>query len=105
MLRHPNIVGVHDTGVEDDIRYIIMEYIPQHETLANYCFPDSLLPVETVVEIMLKCAIAFDYAHRKGVVHRDIKPTNILLTQEHEGKIADFGIALITQAEKAETRR
>ena len=102
MLRHPNIVGVHDTGVEDDIRYIIMEYIPQHETLANYCFPDSLLPVETVVEIMLKCAIAFDYAHRKGVVHRDIKPTNILLTQEHEVKIADFGIALITQAEKAE---
>jgi len=102
LLRHPNIVGVHDAGVEDEIRYIVMEYIPEHETLADYCFPDSLLPIESVVEIMLKCAIAFDYAHRKGVVHRDIKPKNILLTKEHEVKIADFGIALITQTEQAE---
>lgn len=102
MLRHPNIVAVYDAGVEEDIRYIVMEYIPDHETLDDYCQPDTLLPVETVVEIMLKCAIAFDYAHRKGVVHRDIKPKNIMLTREHEVKIGDFGIALITQAEEAE---
>ena len=102
LLRHPNIVGVHDAGVEEDVRYIVMEYVPNHETLADYCLPDNLLPVEMVVEIMLKCAIAFDFAHRKGVVHRDIKPKNILLTQDHEIKVADFGIALITQAAKAE---
>ena len=102
LLRHPNIVGVHDAGVEDDVRYIVMEYVPNHETLADYCLPDNLLPVEMVVETMLKCAIAFDFAHRKGVVHRDIKPKNILLTQDREIKIADFGIALITQAAHAE---
>jgi eukaryotic-like serine/threonine-protein kinase len=102
LLRHPNIVGVFDAGVEEEIRYIVMEYIANHGTLADHCLPDTLLPVETVVEIMLKCAIAFDYAHRKGVVHRDIKPKNILLTREQEVKIADFGIALITQAEAAE---
>jgi serine/threonine protein kinase len=102
LLRHPNIVAVYDAGVEEDIRYIVMEYIPDHETLADYCLPETLLPVESVVEIMLKCAIAFDYAHRKGVVHRDIKPKNIFLTREHEVKIGDFGIALITQAENAE---
>ena len=102
LLRHPNIVAVHDAGVEEGIRYIVMEYVPDHETLADYCFPDNLLPVEMVVEISLKCAIAFDFAHRKGVVHRDIKPKNILLTQDHEVKIADFGIALITQASQAE---
>ncbi|MEM7404859.1 MAG: serine/threonine-protein kinase [Pseudomonadota bacterium] len=102
LLRHPNIVGVQDAGVEDGVRYIVMEFVPKHETLADYCMPETLLPVEHVVEIMLKCAIAFDYAHRKGVVHRDIKPKNILLTSEHEVKVADFGIALITQAEQAE---
>ena len=95
-------MGVHDAGVEDDVRYIVMEYVPNHETLAGYCLPDNLLPVEMVVETMLKCAIAFDFAHRKGVVHRDIKPKNILLTQDREIKIADFGIALITQAAQAE---
>jgi eukaryotic-like serine/threonine-protein kinase len=101
MLRHPNIVAVYDAGVEDDIRYIVMEYIDEHETLADYCLPEQLLPVESVVEIMLKCAIAFDYAHRMGVIHRDIKPKNIMLTRDHEVKIGDFGIALITQAEGA----
>lgn len=102
LLRHPNIVAVHDAGVEEDIRYIVMEYIPDHSTLAKYCLPENLMSLEHVVEVMLKCAIAFDYAHRKGVIHRDIKPKNILLTQEQEVKIADFGVALITQAEEAE---
>ena len=102
LLRHPNIVGVYDAGVEEEVRYLVMEYVPRHETLADYCLPGELLPLDRIVEIMLKCAIAFDFAHRKGVVHRDIKPKNILLTEEHEVKVADFGIALITHAEAAE---
>lgn len=102
LLRHPNIVAVYDAGAEADIRYIVMEYVPEHGTLADHCQAETLLPVHTVVEIMLKCAIAFDYAHRKGVVHRDIKPKNIMLTRDREVKIGDFGIALITQAENAE---
>ncbi|NKC15965.1 MAG: protein kinase [Gammaproteobacteria bacterium] len=101
LLRHPNIVAVYDVGVEENIHYLVMEYVEQHETLADYCSPNQLLPVKTVVEIMLKCAIAFDYAHRKGIVHRDIKPKNIMLTCDREVKIGDFGIALITQTEDA----
>ena len=85
LLRHPNIVTVHDASVEGDIHYIVMEYyIPDHSTLAKYCLPENLMSLKHVVKVMLKCAIAFDYAHRKGVIHRDIKPKNILLTQEQE---------------------
>lgn len=102
MLEHPNIIDTIDAGIEDGNRYIVMEYVAGAQTLDRYCPPDNLLPVEHVVSIMLKCAIALDYAHNKGVVHRDIKPKNILLTQDNEVKIADFGVALI-QTEDVES--
>ncbi len=102
MLEHPNIIDTIDAGIEDGKRYIVMEYVPGAQTLDRYCPRDNLLPVEHVVSIMLRCAIALDYAHNKGVVHRDIKPKNILLTQENEVKIADFGVALI-QTEDVES--
>ena len=103
-LRHPNIVAVHDAGVEGDICYIVMEYIPGGRTLHDHCQPDSLLPVEEVVRISFKCARALDYAHRQGVVHRDIKPRNILLTSDNEVKISDFSIALRTQGDATDTQ-
>ena len=93
MLRHPNIVATIDAGIEDDRRYIVMEYVQNASTLDRFCRPDNLLPIEHVVGIMQKCAIAFDFAHSQGVVHRDIKPKNIMLTQDNEVKICDFGLA------------
>ena len=104
MLRHPNIVSVFDAGVEGDICYIVMELVPGGRDLHPFCRPENLLPIEDVVRIIFKCAKALDYAHRKGVVHRDIKPRNILLTDDQEVKIGDFSIALMTTAESTDTQ-
>lgn len=95
-LRHPNIIATIDAGIEDSLRYLAMEYVPGAQTLDLFCMSGNLLSLDRVISIMLKCAIALDYAHNKGVIHRDIKPKNILLTQENEVKVCDFGIALLT---------
>jgi len=103
LLKHRNIVEVYDVGEEDGIVYLAMEYVPGARTLDEFCTPERLLPVEDVVDIVIKCASALDYAHRRGVVHRDVKPRNILLTDDRAVKVGDFGIALVTGADAAET--
>ena len=104
MLHHPNIVQIFDAGVQQDLRYIVMEYVPGGLTLDDYTSRDSLLGIQRVIGIMLNCAIAFDYAHRKGVIHRDIKPKNILMGANSEIKIADFGVAMLTDMDMGETQ-
>ena len=104
LLKNPNIVAVYDAGVEGDICYLVMEYIPGGITLKTYCQPDNLLPIEKVVEIIFKCAKSLDYAHREGVVHRDIKPTNILVTEDQDVKISDFSVAHIVTSWSSVTR-
>ena len=99
MLNHPNILPVYDAGVDGPHYYIVMEYVSGSRTLKDHCKPDTLMPVEQVVEIIFKCCKALDYAHRQGVVHRDIKPGNILLTDAMDIKIADFGIAQIVRSD------
>jgi len=103
-LTHPNIINIFDAGVDQDICYIIMEYIKGGETLKKFCTPENILPIEKVVEIIFKCAKALDYAHRQGVVHRDIKPSNILVTEELDIKIGDFSIAHINKPDSTETQ-
>jgi serine/threonine protein kinase len=93
LLDHPNILSVYDAGEEGQVPYIVMEYVEGSRTLKEHCRPGELLPVERTIEIVFRCARALDYAHRLGVVHRDIKSANILLTAAGEVKIADFGIA------------
>jgi serine/threonine protein kinase len=93
VLRHPNIVQIYDDGEEKGEPYIVMEYIEGGDTLGSYTSRKDLLPVKSVLKILYKCAKALDYAHRKGVIHRDVKPTNIMLTRSGEVKIADFGLA------------
>ena len=87
MLRHPNILEILDAGADGSDCYIVMELVEGADTLKSYCSPDKLLPVKEVIEIIFKCAKALDYAHRKGVVHRDIKPTNILVTKDMDIKM------------------
>lgn len=103
-LTHPNIIGIYDAGIHEEICYIIMEYIEGGDTLKSHTKPDTLLPIEKVVEIIFKCATALDYAHREGVVHRDIKPSNILITKNKDVKIGDFSIAHVNKAEVTHTQ-
>jgi serine/threonine protein kinase len=102
-LAHPNVISIYDAGVEGEICYIVMEYVEGGQTLKPFCRSDNLLPLERVVEIGFKCARALDYAHRQGVIHRDIKPTNILVTQDLDVKLADFSIAQLSKMDTTET--
>jgi serine/threonine protein kinase len=89
-LNHPHIVDIFDAVVEPDRSYIVMEYVPG-STLEAHGDVARLLPVTKVVEIIFKCIRALEYAWRHGVIHRDIKPGNILLSQSGETKVSDFG--------------
>lgn len=95
LLKHPTIVAILEAGEDGNVPYIVMEYIPGGNTLDQFCSVQKLLPMEDVVTIVYKCAMALDYAHKKGVVHRDIKPRNILLTDRNDVKLSDFGIAVL----------
>jgi tRNA A-37 threonylcarbamoyl transferase component Bud32 len=98
-LEHPHIAQIFDAGIGEDSGYIVMEYIPGG-TMERYCGPDSLLPVEQVLEISFKCARALAFAHARGVTHRDIKPGNILYAaRPTDVRIGDFGLAIHMGAE------
>ncbi len=99
-LTHPHIVEIYDAGTEKDLNYVVMEYV-KGSTLEAHAEPQNLLPVGKVVEIIFKCVRALDMAMREGIIHRDIKPGNILLTDTGDIKISDFGAAV--HARGAET--
>ncbi len=91
-LTHPNVVGTFDTGSDNGVAYIVMELVDGHtldEVLARH---GSLRP-ERAVHIAAQVAAALDYAHHHGIVHRDVKPGNILICDDDRVKVADFGIA------------
>ena len=90
-LSHPNIVSVVDFGVSNDTPFIAMQYV-EGVTLQRYLVGKPL-PIDDVVNIMRQVAEALDYAHSKGVIHRDIKPGNILVQSDGRVLLADFGIA------------
>lgn len=102
-LKHPNIIEILDAGAEEDVCYIVMELVEGGKTLKPHCTSENLLAYEQVVKIIFKCAKALDYAHRIGVIHRDIKPTNILLTQDMDVKFCDFSIAHLMTEEAEST--
>ena len=104
MLCHPNIVEVYDAGFDDEAWYMVVEYVPGGETLHRHTRPDRLLPLDGLVRAVFKCAKTLDYAHRKGVIHRDIKPKNILLTEQGEVKVSDFSVALRTGLDVTDTQ-
>jgi serine/threonine protein kinase len=89
-LNHPHIVDILDAVAEPDHSYVVMEYVAG-STLDAYAGVSRLLPLDKVVEIVFKCIRALEYAHQHGVIHRDIKPGNILLSAAGETKVSDFG--------------
>ena len=94
-LNHPNVVSVFDTGSDDGTHYIVMEYI-KGKSLAQIVREDAPLMPERAVEIAQGVAEALAFAHAAGIVHRDVKPGNIMLTPTGDVKVMDFGIARAT---------
>ena len=105
-LQHPNIVQIYDAVPDEVAPYMVMEYVPG-TTLRPFCRPDSLLPLELIIEIGFKCAMALGYVSRQGLIHRDVKPANILAVTADgtpkgaitDVKVSDFGTVLNLGAE------
>src|SRR5713101_7310200 len=89
-LSHPHIVEILDAVVEPEHSYLVMEFVPG-TTLEAHSDVTNLLPLNKVVEIIFKCIRALEYAFQHGVIHRDIKPGNVLLSKDGETKVGDFG--------------
>ena len=102
-LAHPNIVTMYDAGEEHDLAYIAMEFLKGGD-LAPYTKPDNLLPLPVVLSIVARVAEVLGYAHQNNVVHRDVKPANVMYDAASDTvKVADFGIARITDSSKTKT--
>ncbi|HMC22559.1 MAG TPA: serine/threonine-protein kinase [Thermoanaerobaculia bacterium] len=91
-LQHPNIVTVYDFGEEDGLSYIVMEFV-EGINLASLIDEKRALPLGTKLSILLQIADGLSYAHEHGVVHRDMKPSNVCVTARGNAKILDFGLA------------
>jgi eukaryotic-like serine/threonine-protein kinase len=91
-LSHPAIVPLYDVGEDYDLTYMAMELI-EGKDLESFCTKESLLPLRHVLDIIAEAAEALDYAHTRGVIHRDVKPANIMLLRNGHIKVTDFGIA------------
>ena len=97
VLSHPNIVKVYDVSFNEDIQYIVMEHI-DGITLKEYIEQQKVLRWKEAVHFTVQILRALQHAHDKGIVHRDIKPQNIMLLEDGTIKVADFGIARFARA-------
>ncbi len=96
VLSHPNIVTIYDMDEVDDLAYIAMAYV-NGPTLEKILSTDEPLSGTRMLRILRQTALGLDYAHGKGIVHRDVKPANIMTDEDGSVKITDFGIARLTQ--------
>ncbi|HUG24940.1 serine/threonine-protein kinase, partial [Piscinibacter sp.] len=107
-LHHPNVVQIFDAVVDPEGAYLVMEYV-NGCTLRPYCRADQLLSLELIVEIGFKCAMALGYVYRQGLIHRDVKPANLLAVINNgnitDVKISDFGSALNMASETTQVYR
>lgn len=102
-LNHPNIVTIYDVGEDQGVAYIAMDYV-EGASLDHHMSEKTLLKIKTVVEIGAQVADALAYAHKKKVIHRDVKPANIIFNAKNkEVKVTDFGIAALTDDSKTRT--
>jgi len=107
-LQHPNVVQIHDAVADAEAPYLVMEYV-DGVTLRRFCRADRLLPVSQIIEIGFKCAMALGYCFRQGLIHRDVKPANLLVTLDgdriNEVKVTDFGSVFNQGAEHTQVYR
>jgi hypothetical protein len=102
-LNHPNIISIHDAGEDNRVAYLAMEYF-EGKPLSHYAQLGRLLPPKVVFELMARAAEALHYAHSQNVVHRDVKPANLMydITSDRL-KLTDFGIARLTDSSRTRT--
>jgi len=91
-LNHPNVAQIYDTGTDGSVHYIVMEYLPEPD-LKKIIHDWAPLPESKVLDVAVQCCRALAYSHRNGIIHRDVKPHNILFTNDGRVKLSDFGIA------------
>lgn len=107
-LQHPNVVKIYDAVSEPDNQYLVMEYVGG-TTLRPHCRADQLLSLELIVEIGFKCAMALGYVYRQGLIHRDVKPANVLTVLTHgvitDVKLTDFGSVLNLESDVTQVYR
>ncbi|TMR97001.1 Stk1 family PASTA domain-containing Ser/Thr kinase [Nonomuraea basaltis] len=96
-LSHPNVVHVFDQGTDNDVVYLSMEYVPG-KTLRDILRDRGRLPAREALEIMIPVLAALGAAHQAGMVHRDVKPENVLMTDDGRVKVVDFGLARAIEA-------
>ena len=96
-LAHPNVVNVYDVGDEDGINYIIMELV-EGITLKNYIERKGKLTVRETTSIAIQVSLGLEAAHNRGIIHRDVKPQNIIISTDGKVKLSDFGIAKATNS-------
>jgi eukaryotic-like serine/threonine-protein kinase len=101
-LAHPNVVSVFDTGEHDGVPYIVMEYV-EGASLAEVLARRGRLPPDEVVPLGLQACAGLQHAHDHGLIHRDVKPHNLLVRADGTLKVTDFGIAVSTEATRITT--
>src|SRR4051812_1441603 len=101
-LQHPNVVGVYDRGEWDGTYYIAMEYL-EGRSLKQVLQEEGPLPADRAIDIVIQILRAARFAHQRGIIHRDIKPHNVILDEEGRAKVTDFGIARAGASDMTET--
>ena len=102
-LEHPNIVQIYRFGQVDGLYYMAMQYIEGSDVehlIDDYKRDDEVMPLKDVTRILRDVGAALDYAHSKGVIHRDIKPGNIMINNQGQAILTDFGLALLRKCPK-----
>ncbi|MBE0547337.1 MAG: serine/threonine protein kinase, partial [Rubrivivax sp.] len=107
-LNHPNVVQILDAVADDEAPYLVMEFV-DGVTLRRYCRADQLLPLAQIIQIGFKCAMALGYCYRQGLIHRDVKPANLLVTLDGDRiddvKVTDFGSVFNRLADQTQIYR
>ena len=101
-LQHPNIVTIYDMGEAGALPYIAMELV-EGENLEQLIARRSTFPITLKLSYAMQACRAFDYAHKRGIVHRDIKPGNVMVSKDGAVKVVDFGIARVLETSRTQT--